>query len=119
MRRLTLLISVLCSVVAASAQNSAVNQPPPEEAEQERILRIQREFHLWQLENCESQIAMQLAERRAAEYRQHEFEEKINRFVAIFNKFVAEYNKQRTFNVKEARALSKAFRDLKATGWPE
>ena len=105
--------------MAASAQNGTVDRPPSEEAEQERILRIQRELYLWQLDNRESQIAMQLAERRAAEHQQREFVEKVNRFVAIWNKLVGDYNKQRTFNVKEARALSQAFRDLQATGWPK
>jgi hypothetical protein len=30
-----------------------------------------------------------------------------------------DYARHGTFDVKKARALSKAFRDLEATGWPK
>ena len=119
MRRFPLFLLVLWSIVTASAQNGAVDWPPPAAAEQERILRIQRELHLWLLQERDSPVAKQLAEQRADQYRQREFEERTNRFVAIWNKLVGEYNERRAFNVKDARAASKAFRELEATGWPK
>jgi hypothetical protein len=119
MRRFTLLLLVLWSIVTASAQNGAGDPWPPEVEARERILRLQRDLSLRQLQDGSSQVARQVAERRAAQFRQRDFEEKANRFVAIWNKFMGEYKKQQTLNIKEARALSKAFRDLETTGWPK
>ena len=61
----------------------------------------------------------EISARHAAEHERREFERKANRFVELWNKLIPEYNSQRTFNVKSARALAKAFRELEATGWPK
>jgi hypothetical protein len=80
--------------------------------------RTEQELLYWDL-IARREAEQKLAERREAEYREHQFVEKVNRFAAVWNKLVGEYNRQRTFNVKTAKELSKAFRDLQGTGWPK
>lgn len=102
----------LCAQVAAQDEPRAA--PPPVE-----MSRIEQERLYWELMVRRSEVEQALAERREAAYRERQFVERVNRFAAVWNKLIAEYNKQRTFNVKSAKELSKAFRDLQSTGWPK
>lgn len=62
----------------------------------------------------------QIAERRQAEYKKQQFSANANKLAELWNAFTREYNEKGTFNVKKARALSKAFHDLEKTeGWPK
>ena len=77
-----------------------------------------RELMLLDLER-ESVIAAEIARRRAAESRERAFVEKANRFALLWTQFATEYNQHKALNVKTARELSKAFRDLEREGWPK
>ena len=57
----------------------------------------------------------QLLERREAEQKRRQFVEAANQFVAIWNRVIANCSRG-VFSVKDSRDLSKAFRDLEATG---
>jgi hypothetical protein len=60
------------------------------------------------------------AARREATYRQRQFVEKMNHFVRVWSQFVTDYNERKVFNIKTAKALSKAFRELECdSGWPK
>jgi hypothetical protein len=62
--------------------------------------------------------ASNAAARREAEYEQHIFFSKAQRFVALWHSLTEEMNERKTFNVKLARQVSKAFHDLEKTdGW--
>ncbi len=82
--------------------------------------RVQRQLWEWQMEDRWSVRQREAEARRAAELVQHrEFTRKVSRFVKVWKKFIDEYNRQGTFNVKTARELDKAFRDLQTDGWPK
>lgn len=51
--------------------------------------------------------------------RERDFVDQLNRLAEVWTKFVNEYNQKHAINVKLARDLSKAFRDVeKENGWP-
>lgn len=57
--------------------------------------------------------------RRQAEWLQSDLVRKANKFALLWAQFTAEVNARRTFDVKLAKKLEKAFNDLqKAQGWP-
>ena len=117
MRLFISLISVFFVVLPTPAQDRA----PSECAGPcgDRLLRLQRDLLRWQIENRTLSVDKELAEGRAAEYERREFARKVNRFAEIWNKLIGEYNKRGSLNVKDARALNKAFRDIQETGWPK
>jgi hypothetical protein len=53
------------------------------------------------------------ARRRAAEYEAHQFELHMQEFARVWNDFVKDYESG-TYNLKKARALSKALRKLES-----
>ena len=118
MRLFISVVSVLLLTWAAPAQDQA-SQACPAPFCEEQWLKLQRELIQRQLENQNTSMEKELAERRAAEDARRELVRKLNRFVETWNRFVSEYNQQGTFNVKNARALTKAFREIEATGWPK
>jgi hypothetical protein len=103
-------------LAAANAQDSPTISGTSAREDQERLDQLIRE---WQLQNDLSPWRRQILERQAAEDRRREFADKANRFVATWNKVMGDYARNGRFNVKEARSLSKAFRDLEGTGWPK
>ena len=117
MRLFISVVSVLLLTSAAPAQDQA-SQACPAPFCEEQWLKLQRELIQRQLENQNASMEKELAERRAAEDARRELVRKLNQFVETWNRFVSEY-KQGTFNVKNARALTKAFREIEATGWPK
>jgi hypothetical protein len=115
-RTVTLIMLFMVSAISVRAQDVGQHPPPWAEAE---MARLKKQLVIWELETSKSAVELEIAERRAAQYRQREFVEKANRFAAIWKKLFGDYGKQGSFNVKDARALSKAFHDLEATGWPK
>ena len=118
MRLFIPIVSVVLLTWGASAQDLASPTCPAPVCD-EQWLKLQRELLQRQLENQNTSLEKELAERRAGEYARRELVRKLNRFVETWNRFVSEYNQQGTFNVKNARALTKAFREIEATGWPK
>jgi hypothetical protein len=114
MRRL--IASGLLFLVPSLAQlQGPLNSTHPEEKWQ----RLQHELWHWQLENQWPAQQRETARRAAQYHARQEFERKVGHFVEIWNQFISEYNRQGTFNVKSARALNRAFRDLEVEGWPK
>lgn len=75
-------------------------------------------FHYW-TERGSAEMRLQAAARRQAEYLQVRFVERMNRIAVLWSKMATDYNEKRVFNLKLARDLSKAFRDLEnSEGWP-
>lgn len=67
-----------------------------------------------------SQAEQERAERRQAQWLDHELRERMNKIVEIWTGFVNEYNGKQAFNVRKARELSKAFRELERVEcWPK
>lgn len=64
-------------------------------------------------------MEQQIVARREAELRQRDFINQANRFVAAWNRVMRNYARNGTFNVREARDLSRAFRGLESMGWPK
>ena len=61
----------------------------------------------------------QAAERRQEQDQEHQFVEKANTFVRMWTAFAKEYNEKRTFNVKAAKKLTRAFHELETSNaWP-
>jgi hypothetical protein len=61
----------------------------------------------------------QAAARREADAKSHEFYSKVQRFVSLWKELSEDMNGRKTFNVKLAKQVSKAFHDLeKSDGWP-
>jgi hypothetical protein len=62
----------------------------------------------------------ELEERQRSEMLERQLHEKMNRIVQVWNGLVGEYNTKRAFNVRKARELSRAFRELERTEcWPK
>jgi|SRR5579871_171402 len=59
-------------------------------------------------------------QRRTAHQKEQQFWMKTEKFIASWTALAREYNEKGTFNLKKARAASKAFHDLEKTeGWPK
>ena len=86
---------------------------------QPQLDRLALEFELLRLEGHRARIEAEAAKRREAQYQEHRFIEKVNRFVRVWGVFVSQYNDKQTFDCKSARELSKAFHELESSGfWP-
>ncbi len=76
----------------------------------------QQSFENWA---TKPEAERQAAQRREAEQKFHEFYTKAERFVNLWRKLTTEMHDQKTFNMKLAKQVSKAFHDLeKSDGWP-
>jgi hypothetical protein len=82
-------------------------------------MSIESQLRQWQLEQEGQSLDREREAKLAAESERREFVSRMNHFVGIWNKIVSEYNKQGSLNIKNARALTKAFRRIQATGWPK
>jgi hypothetical protein len=98
------------------AQSPGVQHDPNYSATEAERRFAQESFEKWATEPA---VARQAAARREAEAKLREFYAKAQRFVALWKKFTDGMNDQKTFNVKLAKEVSKAFHDLeKSDGWP-
>ena len=62
----------------------------------------------------------QLAQHREAQQKERQFWMKTEKFIDSWTAMAREYNDKGTFNVKQAKEVSKAFHDLeKCEGWPK
>jgi hypothetical protein len=104
---------------AALAQSGAQNGSSVPGWTQDEMAQFERRLLFWEMQAYRSDFDRQMADRRAAEYRRREFEGKINRFIVVWNKLMGDYSQRGAFNVKDARALSKAFHEMEGTGWPK
>jgi hypothetical protein len=109
------IVSALLFSLPALAQ---VQGPLNSTHSEENWQRLQRELWHWQLENQWSAQQREAAQRAAEYYERREFARRVARFVEVWNQFISEYNRKGTFNVKRAKALDKAFRDLEVESWP-
>ena len=117
MRRITTLAVFLMLTTAALAQ---VVDPRQRESSQRDEARLQQERFLWEMEQRDSAASRaQQEERRATEYQRLEFERRVNKVAAIWNRLFEDYQRGHVLNIKDARALSKAFHDLELFGWPK
>ena len=119
MRRITTLAVFLMLTTAALAQ---VVDPRQHESSQRDEAHFQLECFLWELEqrdSAASRAQQGVVERRAAEYQRLEFEGRVNKVAAIWNRLFEDYQRGHVLNIKDARALSKAFHDLEVFGWPK
>jgi len=119
MRRITTLAVFLMLTTAALAQ---VVDPRQRESSQRDEARLQQERFLWEMEqrdSAASRAQQEVVERRATEYQRLEFERRVNKVAAIWNRLFEDYQRGHVLNIKDARALSKAFHDLELFGWPK
>jgi len=76
----------------------------------------QQSFEQWA---TQPDAARQAAARRETEQKFREFYAKAEHFVTLWKKLTEDMQGQKTFNVKLAKQVSKAFHDLeKSDGWP-
>jgi hypothetical protein len=104
---------------AALAQ---VVDPRQRESSQRDEARHQQERFLWEMEQRDSaalRAQQEVVVRRATEYQRLEFERRVNQVAAIWNRLFEDYQRGHVLNIKDARALSKAFHDLELFGWPK
>jgi hypothetical protein len=113
---LAIFLSLVCDPVVFG-QNGPRETPPW--VTQDDITRLERQALLLEMETRNAALVRQMVERQVAEQQRREFAAKANRFITIWNKLIGEYSRQGTFNVKQARALSKAFHDLESISWPK
>jgi hypothetical protein len=111
-RSFPLLFSLLCGTVPAQG-------PYPNRCHrQDAIERLYQES----LSNAAvwSQETTEMVKQMEARHKEMQFWLKANRFVQTWTLLAREYNDRGAFNVKQARAASKAFHDLEKTeGWPK
>jgi hypothetical protein len=114
---------VPCLVLSLSLMGSARSQDPRTDrlfSQAAAADYISREFLMQQLEAGSAETAFAAAQRREAGFRERQFIEKVRHFVAKWDQFANEYNLKGGFNVKAARAMSKAFHELESSeGWPK
>ena len=85
----------------------------------ERPDLLTREVVTRQLEEQGRASESQMAERRQEQDRERQFLEKANTFVRMWTAFAKEYNEKKTFNVKAAKKLTRAFHELETSNaWP-
>jgi hypothetical protein len=119
MRRISTLAVFLVLTTAALAQ---VFDPRQRESSQRDEAHLQLERFLRELEqrdSAASQAQQEVVERRAIESQRLEFERRVNKVAAIWNRLFEDYQRGHVLNIKDARALSKAFHDLEVFGWPK
>ena len=109
-----LLLTVIISVSAlrnAQAQQSCSFSPS--------CNLFVRELILHDLESTRDQVRLEETARANARAGERDFIVKAEEFVRRWTAFANEYNDRRTFNVKAARDLSKAFHEMeRSEGWP-
>ena len=89
--------------------------PPPST---ECLDLLVQELLLRQIEEQHGRAEIEAAERREQQYNEHQFIEKANTLVSLWTAFVKEYNEGKTFNVKIAAKLTRAFHELETSkGW--
>jgi hypothetical protein len=108
----TLFIS--SQILSVQAQIGPRQTSPINDEAQRRI--EQRAFEEWA---TQPEARRQAAARRQTEEKLREFYAKAQRFVSLWKKLTEGMSDEKTFNVKLAREVSKAFHDLeKSDGWP-
>jgi hypothetical protein len=111
---LAVTIFLSCQILSAQGQNAphALNYPA---IDAERRLQ-QDSFEKWA---TQPEPERQAAERRETDEKFREFYSKAQHFVTLWKELTVAMNDQKTFNVKLAKQVSKAFHDLeKSEGWP-
>ena len=79
----------------------------------------QMEFFTRSVREGREDQARHAAATRAQEVARREFQEKADKFVALWGDFATRLNQQQVFDAKLAKKLSKAFHELeKSDGWP-
>jgi hypothetical protein len=119
MRRIPTFAVFLMLTTAALAQ---VVDPSQRDSAQRDEARLQQERFLWEMEQRDSVVSLaqqEVVERRARQYQRLEFERRVNKVAAIWNRLFEDYQRGHVLNIKDARALSKAFHDLELHGWPK
>jgi hypothetical protein len=110
--------SILLSVCAFGIA-AAQSRTPFEASRQQAADALIREWSFGELTNQSGQQASEEAKRRDAEFRERSFVEKANKFIHHWKRFATKYNEKGVFDVKAAREVSKAFRELENGGdWP-
>lgn len=114
--RKVLAVSILFSSQIFWAQAPPLSPQQPIPVEQETKRRAHQEaFEQWALDPDAQQKAASAKEAAATA----EFYSKARHFVDLWQALAAELNDRRTFNVKLAKQVSKAFHDMeKSDGWP-
>jgi hypothetical protein len=103
-------------VLRASGSGQAV---PPGSASGSREEMLRYEFAIRQLDQQSGKPDIEAAERREEQYRQRQFLERANAFVQMWSAFAKEFNEKKTFNVKTAEKIARAFHELEASkDWP-
>ena len=103
-------------VLRASGSGQAL---PPGSASGSREEALRYEFAIRQLDLETRKPDIGTAERREEQYRQRQFLQRANEFVAMWSAFAKEFNEKKTFNVKTAEKITRAFHELEASkDWP-
>jgi hypothetical protein len=110
---LLLLCSILCGTTAAQ-------QPYPNRYPRLDPLReLYRDLLLSEASRNQIGRQREVSELREAQYKEEQFILKAKKVVDFWNALTREYSERGTFNVKTAKEVSNAFRDLEKTeGWP-
>lgn len=116
MRLISVLLFFSLLTAEVPAQQRSIPQP---DGAADPLNRILWELWLRDTSNRQPNQDREISERYAAAYREQQFRNKVNRFVELWNKLLSEYSQRHVINVKKARDLSRAFRDLESTGWPK
>jgi hypothetical protein len=110
-----LAVTFLISSQILWAQGGTQRQTPYTQNDADRRL-AQQTFEQWA---SKPESERQAAARRETQEKLREFYEKAQNFVTLWRKFTLEMEGQKTFNVKLAKQVSKAFHDMeKSDGWP-
>jgi hypothetical protein len=96
----------------------AQNVPPgPSSNERQELFIL--ELVNRQMEEQRRRQEVESAERREEQFQQHQFLERANAFVQMWSAFAKEYNERKTFNVKTAEKITRAFHQLETSkDWP-
>jgi len=114
MRKVLAVTLILSSQILWAQVRGVPNESNYEFNDAQRRLQ-QEAFEEWATQTDD---ARQTAARREADAKSREFYSKAQRFVSLWKELSADMNRQKTFNVKLAKQVSKAFHDLeKSDGW--
>jgi hypothetical protein len=114
--RKSIQLVVLSMVLRAPGSGQAL---PPGSASGSHEEMFRREFVIRQLDEQNRKPDSDAAERREEQYRQRQFLEKANAFVQMWSVFAKEFNEKKTFNLKTAEKITRAFHELEASkDWP-
>ncbi len=108
---------LICTVL--SSLTSAQSPFAPERGTR-AVESMEREFVLEDLKNGRAQAELAIEEKARAQMLENQFVRKMNRIAELWRGIVEEYNAKRAFNIRTARELSKAFRELEHSEvWPK